>query len=62
VLYCEKEAEAIKHCIRVNRDVSLTLYRDHRFGLEERHLQLPAIEQAPELVQFDQPRLAAKRG
>jgi len=36
MLYCEKETEAIKHCIRVNRDVSITLYRDHRFGLEER--------------------------
>jgi processive 1,2-diacylglycerol beta-glucosyltransferase len=36
LLYCEKDPEAIKHCIRVNRDVSLTLYRDHRFGLEER--------------------------
>ena len=35
LLYCEKEAEAIKHCIRVNRDVSITLYRDHRFGLDE---------------------------
>ena len=35
LLYCEKEAEAIKECIRVNRDVSLTLYRDHRFGWEE---------------------------
>jgi processive 1,2-diacylglycerol beta-glucosyltransferase len=62
VLYCEKEAEAIKHCIRVNRDVSLTLYRDHRFGLEERHLQMPALEQAPSLVEFEQPHLAAKRG
>ena len=62
VLYCEKEAEAIKHCIRVNRDVSLTLYRDHRFGLEERHLQLPALEHAPKLVEFEQPRLTAKRG
>jgi processive 1,2-diacylglycerol beta-glucosyltransferase len=62
VLYCEKEAEAIKHCIRVNRDVSLTLYRDHRFGLEEHHLQLPALEEAPGLVEFDEPRLAAKRG
>ena len=36
LLYCEKDPEAIKHCIRVNRDVSLTLYRDHRFGLEVR--------------------------
>jgi processive 1,2-diacylglycerol beta-glucosyltransferase len=35
LLYCEKDPEAIKHCIRVNRDVSLTLYRDRRFGLEE---------------------------
>ena len=41
VLYCEKEIEAIKHCIRVNRDVSLTLYRDHRFALDERQLYLP---------------------
>jgi processive 1,2-diacylglycerol beta-glucosyltransferase len=36
LLWCEKDPEAIKHCIRLNRDVSLTLYRDHRFGLEER--------------------------
>ena len=56
VLYCEKEAEAIKHCIRVNRDVSLTLYRDHRFGLEEQHLQLPALENIPV------PSLAEQRG
>ncbi len=48
VLYCEKEAEAIKHCIRVNRDVSLTLYRDHRFGLEEHPLPLPALEDLAE--------------
>ncbi len=62
VLYCEKEAEAIKHCIRVNRDVSLTLYRDHRFGLEEHHLQLPALENAPELVEYEEPKLAGTRG
>jgi processive 1,2-diacylglycerol beta-glucosyltransferase len=48
LLYCEKEPEAIKHCIRVNRDVSLTLYRDHRFGLEERVAEADA---APLLVQ-----------
>ena len=62
LLYCEKEAEAIKHCIRVNRDVSITLYRDHRFGLDERHLHLAALENGPELVDFEQPRLAATRG
>jgi len=62
VLFCEKEAEAIKHCIRVNRDVSLTLYRDHRFGLDEHHLNLPAIEDAPQFVEYEEPALAAKRG
>jgi processive 1,2-diacylglycerol beta-glucosyltransferase len=36
LLFCEKDPAAIKECIRLNRDVSLTLYRDHRFGLEER--------------------------
>ena len=45
LLYCEKEAEAIKHCIRVNRDVSLTLYRDHRFGLDERS-PLPPLDES----------------
>jgi predicted metal-dependent phosphoesterase TrpH len=49
VLYCEKEAEAIKHCIRVNRDVSLTLYRDHRFALEEETPFVPLLgDAAPE--------------
>ena len=62
LLYCEKEAEAIKHCIRVNRDVSITLYRDHRFGLDERHLHLAALENGPELVDFEEPSLAATRG
>jgi processive 1,2-diacylglycerol beta-glucosyltransferase len=32
VLFCEKDPETIKQCIRVNRDVSITLYRDHRIG------------------------------
>lgn len=35
LLYCEKEPEAIKECIRINRDVSMTLYRDHHFAVEE---------------------------
>jgi hypothetical protein len=60
VLYCEKEAEAIKHCIRVNRDVSLTLYRDHRFALDERKLRLPELGPPPELVEFGEP--LAQRG
>jgi processive 1,2-diacylglycerol beta-glucosyltransferase len=33
VLFCEKDPEAVKQCIRVNRDVSITLYRDHKIGL-----------------------------
>jgi processive 1,2-diacylglycerol beta-glucosyltransferase len=60
LLYCEKDAEAIKRCIRVNRDVSITLYRDQRFGLEERHLSLPQAGHAPKLVEVEKPaRLAA---
>jgi processive 1,2-diacylglycerol beta-glucosyltransferase len=62
LLYCEKEAEAIKHCIRVNRDVSITLYRDHRFGLEERNLHMTALENGPELVDFEARSLASTRG
>ena len=59
LLYCEKEAEAIKQCIRVNRDVSITLYRDHRFGLDERHPHLAALENGSEAVEFEEPSLAA---
>ena len=33
LLFCEKDPEAIKACIRENQDVSITLYRDHRFGM-----------------------------
>jgi len=47
LLWCDKDPEAIKHCIRLNRDVSLTLYRDHRFGLEER---AASSESAPALI------------
>ncbi|HEY0792977.1 MAG TPA: PHP domain-containing protein [Chthoniobacterales bacterium] len=32
VLFCEKDPETIKDCIRVNRNVAITLYRDHRIG------------------------------
>jgi processive 1,2-diacylglycerol beta-glucosyltransferase len=59
LLYCEKEAEAIKHCIRVNRDVSITLYRDHRFALDEQ--AGPAV-QRPEVLEFEETKALAKRG
>jgi len=32
VLFCGKDPETVKQCIRINRDVSITLYRDHRIG------------------------------
>ncbi len=32
MLYCAKDPEAIKDCVRRNRDVAITLFRDHRFG------------------------------
>jgi UDP-N-acetylglucosamine:LPS N-acetylglucosamine transferase/predicted metal-dependent phosphoesterase TrpH len=61
LLYCEKEAEAIKHCIRVNRDVSITLYRDHRFALDEQAPLVPALEKRAEVVEFvDAPPLAQR--
>jgi processive 1,2-diacylglycerol beta-glucosyltransferase len=60
LLYCEKDAEAIKHCIRVNRDVSLTLYRDHRFALEEQRPLLPMLENQAGL-EDERPRLAGRK-
>lgn len=48
VLFCEKEPEAIKACIRANRDIAITLYRDHLFA---RSHALP----------FDQPLLLPQR-
>ncbi len=62
LLYCEKEAEAIKHCIRVNRDVSITLYRDHRFALDEQAPLVPALAKDAELVNFAGELPMAKRG
>lgn len=35
LLFCKKDPEAIKECVRKNQDVSITLYRDHRFGMEK---------------------------
>ncbi|TFE68387.1 UDP-N-acetylglucosamine--LPS N-acetylglucosamine transferase [Methylacidiphilum sp. Yel] len=32
ILHCAKEANEIKECIRSNRNVAITLYRDHKFG------------------------------
>jgi len=47
MLFCEKEPEAIKACIRENIDVSLTLYRDDRFPVEKKNLEKALIEGNP---------------
>ena len=56
VLFCEKDPELIKQCIRVNRDVSITLYRDHRIGFGygdlEQAARLEHEEIEKEIVQF----------
>src|ERR1700675_1385098 len=58
VLFCEKDPETIKQCIRVNRDVSITLYRDHRIGFgygdPERaaRFDFEVKETAKEVVEF----------
>ncbi|MEO7934090.1 MAG: PHP domain-containing protein [Chthoniobacterales bacterium] len=44
-LFCEKSPEAIKECIRINRDVFITLYRDAKIGFS--HSQLEEIETTP---------------
>ncbi|HZC35397.1 MAG TPA: PHP domain-containing protein [Chthoniobacterales bacterium] len=53
VLFCEKEPEAIKQCIRVNRNVAITLYRDYRLGIGFTDLE-PESELAKEsqIVEF----------
>ncbi|MFQ3670386.1 MAG: PHP domain-containing protein [Verrucomicrobiia bacterium] len=42
VLFCEKDPEAIKACIRANRDIAITLYRDHLFA---RGAHRPLVEE-----------------
>jgi processive 1,2-diacylglycerol beta-glucosyltransferase len=60
VLLCEKDPEAIKQCIRENRDVSITLYRDHRIGWEGLEPEADEGEESPDLLPF--PRLATGGG
>jgi processive 1,2-diacylglycerol beta-glucosyltransferase len=58
VLFCEKDPETIKQCIRVNRDVSITLFRDHRIGFgygdpqRAARLDFETKESATEVVAF----------
>ena len=52
VLFCEKEPEAIKQCIRVNRDVAITLYRDYRLGVGYDDIDRTDSADAREVVEF----------
>jgi processive 1,2-diacylglycerol beta-glucosyltransferase len=53
VLFCEKDPEAIKECIRVNRNVAITLYRNHHTGFST----LP-VEQRASRMNFVRKRMA----
>ncbi len=44
LLFCEKDPEAIKDCIRENQNIALTLYRGHRFA-QPTHAPTPPIDQ-----------------
>ena len=58
LLCCEKDKEAIKQCVRLNRDVALTLYREHRFAnaLQPRPVLMeePPQVQPPGIIAFPQ--------
>ena len=52
VLFCDKDPEAIKQCIRINRDISITLYRDYRIGLGYKDIEEAASIEGKEIVEF----------
>ena len=52
VLFCEKEPEAIKQCIRVNRNVAITLYRDYRLGVGYDDIDRTDSADAGEVLEF----------
>jgi UDP-N-acetylglucosamine:LPS N-acetylglucosamine transferase len=56
LLYCEKNAEAIKECVRRNEHVSITLYREDNQLAANPPVRLPAAGEVRELV-FPQPDL-----
>lgn len=49
-LFCEKHPEAIKECIRVNRDVFITLYRDAKIGFDQSQMEKEDDEKIESLV------------
>lgn len=52
VLFCEKEPEAIKQCIRVNRNVAITLYRDYRLGVGYDDIDRADSPETRDIVEF----------
>ncbi|MFQ3577700.1 MAG: PHP domain-containing protein [Verrucomicrobiia bacterium] len=54
VLHCAKDPEAIKQCIRINRDLAITLYRDYRsgfgFGTDEQPANAAFSKPSPALT------------
>ncbi len=58
LLFCEKEPEAIKACIRLNQNVALTLYREHRFAFQ---LQANALGGEMPLIQSVDPEISTSR-
>jgi hypothetical protein len=52
VLFCEKEPEAIKQCIRVNRNVAITLYRDYRLGIGYDDIDRADSPETRDIVEF----------
>ncbi|MBV9672261.1 MAG: UDP-N-acetylglucosamine--LPS N-acetylglucosamine transferase, partial [Verrucomicrobia bacterium] len=62
VLFCEKDPEAIKQCIRQNRDVSITLYRDQKIGLDYEDISdRNEVVKSQDIVQFARTRFASAR-
>jgi len=58
MVHAEKDPEAIKQAIRVNRDVAITLYRDHKIGFGYGDVEQPARldESLPgSLLHFNEP-------
>lgn len=45
MLFCQKDPEAIKDCIRKNQDVAITIYRDDRFSLMQKAMSAAASGQ-----------------
>jgi UDP-N-acetylglucosamine:LPS N-acetylglucosamine transferase/predicted metal-dependent phosphoesterase TrpH len=57
LLYCAKDPEAIKQCIRENKDVSITFYKDGRSPIAAVNLESHPHTEA-RILPFEPPRVA----